>query len=269
MLFGRRKPGFAKEVDKTEEVVDYFCDANDPAMNRQADNPKQEKAEIIAAADAVMNGEAAPAEEKVNLLDYMESLPEVNDPFPASEDPMIESPEEHKAQLKDGEILAEFVRERSANGLITAKKPLMKEDENMPAMLEEMFSLESCADIKEVKGNKDEYLYSDENMANNYAMIAMLVEEKDIARTMAHMIRFNAKTYPAPTPLYYFQKTPYNYTMPQIQNALRAIRSNPDTQDIKSYTTHNNIEYLYPEGIMSFKYARALAEDAETDEAGN
>lgn len=271
MLFGRRKPGFAKEVDKNIDAVeDTFSDANDPAMHHDDDNPKFEKAEIIAAADAVMNGETAPAtaaDGKVDIFDYMDSLPEVNDPYPASEDPMVVLDSE--IERKPGEVVAEFIRERSANGMLTARKPLEAEDEEMPAMLEEMFSLESCADVKTVKGTKDDYFYSDEHMANNYAMIAMLVEEKDIARTMAHMIRFNAKTYPAPTPLYYFMKTPYSYTMPQIQAALHKIRTSEDTQDIKSYTTHNNVEYLYPEGIMSFKYARALAEDAETDEAGN
>lgn len=274
MLFGRRKPGFAKEVElRPDQIEDHFCDANDPAMHRDADNPKFEKAEMIAAADAVINGEPAPApaaDGKVDIFAYMDSLPDVHDPYPASEDPMVVLPEDMpQPELKPGEEVAAFIRERSANGMLTARKPLEAEDENMPAMLEEMKSLESCADIRSVKGNKDEYFYCEETMANNYAMIAMLVEEKDIARTVAHMVRFNCKTYPAPTPLYYFMRSPYFYTKPQLEMALTKIRGAEDTQDIKSYITHNNVEYLYAEGIMSFKYARALAEDAETDEAGN
>ena len=84
-------------------------------------------------------------------------------------------------------------------------------------MLAEMRSIESCADIKSVKGAKDEYFYSDEVMANNDAMIAMLVLEKNIAQTVAHMVRFNCKTYPSPTPLYHFMRSPYNYTKPQLE----------------------------------------------------
>lgn len=48
--------------------------------------------------------------------------------------------------------------------------------------------------------------YSNGNMSDNYAMIAMYVEEKDLVVTIAEMVRFNAKTYPAPTPVNYFEK---------------------------------------------------------------
>ena len=46
MLFGRRKPGFAKEVElRPEDISDEFSDRNDPA--RQDQNPKFEKKEMI------------------------------------------------------------------------------------------------------------------------------------------------------------------------------------------------------------------------------
>ena len=58
-LFGRRKPGFSKEVElRPEDISDEFSDRNDPAMQRN-DNPKQEKAEYAARAQAVMDGMAA------------------------------------------------------------------------------------------------------------------------------------------------------------------------------------------------------------------
>ena len=54
------------------------------------------------------------------------------------------------------------------------------------------------------------YYYSNANMSDNYARIAMLVEEKNLPKTIAEMVRFSCKTYPSPTPLDYF--TPVSYT---------------------------------------------------------
>ncbi|MDO5297842.1 MAG: hypothetical protein Q4F18_00320 [Clostridia bacterium] len=274
-LFGRRKPGFSKEVVlRPEDISDEFSDRNDPA--RQDLNPKVEKKEMGDRAQAVMDGtavsgkEAAAQEiqEKVDLFDYMDSLPDVEDPFPPSEEPMIRDPEqEEEDERKPGEMLAEYIRERARAAQLTPRKPLAEEEPQLDGMIEEMNSLESCQDIKSVKGNRDEYFYSDEIMANNYAMIAMLVLEKDLPRTIAHMVRFNCKTYPAPTPLYYFMRSPYNYTKPQLDHALHMIQSAGDMQDIKTITAFNGVLYMYAEGIMSKRYAQALADDGEASEA--
>lgn len=271
-LFGRRKPGFSKEVElKPEDISDEFSDRNDPAVMRNS-NPKQEKAEMAERARAVMEGstgsagaDEAPAQ-KMDVFDYMDSLPDVEDPFPPSE-PEENAQDEQSVERKPAELLAEYIRERTRAVQLTPKKPLAQEEPQLDEMLEEMKTLESCADIKCVKGNKDEYFYSDDIMANNYAMIAMLVLEKDIARTVAHMVRFNCKTYPSPTPLYYFMRSPYNYTKPQLDQALRVIKAGEDTQDIKTVEAFNGVLYMYSESIMSFKYARALANDGEAGEA--
>jgi len=280
-LFGRRKPGFSKEVEwKPEEITDEFSDRNDPAMVRNS-NPKEEKAEMAARAQAVMDGTAVSAAdaaggaqqaaengEKVDLFDYMDSLPEVEDPFTPSEDPMIPDPnvEQEQPERKPAEVLADYIRHRSAAAQLTPKKPLAEEEPQLEEMLAELHTLESCQDIASVKGRKDEYFYSNEVMANNYAMIAMLVLEKDLATTVAHMVRFNCKTYPSPTPLYYFMRSPYNYTKPQLDQALRVIQSREDMQDIKTVESFNGVLYMYAEGIMSRKYAKALADDGEADE---
>ena len=271
-LFGRRKPGFSKEVElRPEDITDEFSDRNDPAMQRNS-NPKEEKAAYAARAQAVMDGTAIPggaapaacaestpsgadtpagmpdlaqqaaAEGKtVDLFDYMDSLPEVEDPFPPSE-PEPEAPPE--PERKPGELLAEYIRERSRAAQLTARKALEAEEPQLDEMLEEVHGLESCADIRSVKGSKDEYFYSDEIMANNYAMIAMLVLEKDLARTVAQMVRFNCKTYPSPTPLYHFMRSPYNYTKPQLEQALRVLKRGEDTQDIKTVISFNDVLYM-------------------------
>ena len=63
-LFGRRKPGFAKEVVlKPEDISGEFSDRNDPA--RQDANPKDEKVDMAARAQAVIDGTAVSAAEAI------------------------------------------------------------------------------------------------------------------------------------------------------------------------------------------------------------
>ena len=276
-LFGRRKPGFSKEVElRPEDISDEFSDRNDPAVQRD-DNPKQEKAEYAARAQAVMDGmaaagaasapEAAQQDDQegktVDLFDYMDSLPDVEDPFPPSEP---EPEPEPQPERKPGELLADYIRSRSTVAQLTPRKALEAEEPQLEEMLAEIHGLESCADIKSVQGSKDEYFYSDEIMANNYAMIAMLVLEKNLARTVAHMVRFNCKTYPSPTPLYHFMRSPYNYTKTQLEQALRVLKADKDTQDIKTVVAFNGVLYMYSTDIMSERYAKALADGNETEE---
>ena len=90
-LFGRRKPGFSKEVElKPEDISGEFSDRNDPA--RQDANPKDEKVDMAARAQAVIDGtaksaaagtaadlaeQAAKEGRTVDLFEYMDSLPDV------------------------------------------------------------------------------------------------------------------------------------------------------------------------------------------------
>lgn len=206
-LFGRRKPGFSKEVElKPEEIPGEFSDALDPAVNKDLDNPKAEKLEYQHNAEHVINGEQASTAEKPDLLDYLESLPDVEDPFPPSE-PEEEAPAE-AVEKRPAQVLADFIRKRSAAAALTARKSLMEEAENMEELIAAMAQDEDCKDIRHVDGQKDVYYYSEENMANNYAMIAALIEDKDVCRTIAEMVRFNCKTYPTPRPWFILSVIP-------------------------------------------------------------
>ena len=244
-LFGRRKPGFSKEVSmKPSEIPGEFSDALDPAMRRE---------------------EAEPAAAGQDVFDYMQSLPDVNDPFPPSapeEEPQPE-PEKTKAQL-----LAGFIRERSQSAMITPKQLIAQEEPEIDALLDEMAKDETCKDICSVQGQKDVYFYSDELMAHNYAKIAMLTLEKDDARTVAEMVRFNCKAFPTPTPVYYFARQPFFLPKEQMEAVIAQMQGDPAYQDIRVCTADVNGEkYLYSIDLTSEKYARALANGAESREA--
>lgn len=260
-LFGRRKPGFSKEVElKPDEIPGEFSDALDPAVNRALDNPKIEKA-VMAARAAEVTGE-----EKTDLMTYLESLPEVEDPFPPSE-PDPEPAEGEMVEMPEHVVLACFIRERSQQAMVTPRKFLEEDAENLEELLTAMFAEESCKDICTVKGQKDEYYYSEENMAHNYAKVAVLVEEKDMLRTIAEMVRFNCKAFPTPTPLYYFRNHPYSMTKVQVEQAVRRMKTTPEYADIQELTAKNGEPYLFSEPMMSRKYAQALANSAEAREA--
>lgn len=280
-LFGRRKPGFSKEVElKPNEISGEFSDALDPAANR-ADNPKAEKIDMQQKASSVLSrivrGEnveqgdppGQPGEPEMNaphstvdLLDYMESLPEVEDPFPPSP-PAEPCPAPEKTPA---ELLADFIRARTVAAQLTPLALIRQEDEHWEELLAQMAEIESCADIQAVHGERDTYYYSDATMAHNYAMIAAYIEDKDIPRTIAQMVRFNCKTYPAPTPLYYFMRHPYSYTKPQIDRALTELKRREGFSDIEETAAFNGVVYLFSTQSMSPRYAQALANGAEHKE---
>ena len=263
-LFGRRKPGFSKEVvQKPSEIHGEFSDALDPAVNKELDNPKLQKREMQEAAEKVIAGETAEA--KPDVFDYLQSLPDVEDPFQPSEPEPELPPEPVKTKAQ---LLADFIRARCKSALITPKALIAKDEENVDALLEELFADETCKDIRFVKGHKDTYYYSEELMANNYAKIAMLTLEKDDARTVAEMVRFNCKAFPTPTPLYYFARQPFFLSKETMTALIAQMKSDPEYQDIREVIADVNGEkYLYSIDLMSEKYARALANGAESREA--
>lgn len=236
MLFGRRKSGFSKEVENAELPKEV-----------NLDELQEEELEEI--------------EEKQDLLDYLEEDFE--------EDIEIEVEEEEEVIEIPKEVLfSNYIRKRSNGAHLTARKDLQKEEEDLDELLIAVKNNESCKDIVDIDGDKDKYYYSDEYMSDNYANIAVLVEEKNLPKTIAEMVRWNCKTYPCATPIYYFKNSPYFYTDPQIERALSVMKSKEEFEDINELTTGNDVRYLYSTIHMPEKYARALAEGVEYGEYG-
>lgn len=237
MLFGRRKPGFVQ----VEEVK--------PEEAGQA-------AETEAGKDMQEETVREASEDKPDLMEYLDSLPDVEDPFPPMEEAVIE-------EKTPAQELADYIRLRSSAAQVTSKSALEGEIEDFSERMEALMQDDTCKDIAWTKGAKDLYYYSKDNMSDNYAMIAALVEEKNLAETIAQMVRFNCRTYPLPTPFSYFERHPYYATMPQIERAVDVLEREPAYEDIKVFANSDNVRYFYAEGIMSAKYARALAETEE------
>lgn len=240
MLFGRRKGDFISD----KEIEEFPKEINLDKLNENLSNENIEK-------------------EKIDLLDYLDTLPEEE-----NLESMEEIEEIYEEAKTEWQLLAEFIRLRSGAANLTSKTSLEKEGQDLEEILSALKDDETCADIKMIKGDKDIYYYSEELMSDNYAMIELLVHEKDVAKTIAKMVRWNSKTYPCPTPIYYFNNSPYLLTDAQIERALSKVKNTEEYKDICELKTGNDVRYLYSTETMSEKYARALAEDVEFGEYG-
>lgn len=203
--------------------------------------------------------EAEP--DKPDLIDYLESLPEVEVPYtPFEEDKEIDAPKRSAA-----EMLACEIRLCTRGEELVSLTQLRSACENADELLEEMKDLASCADISAIQGDKDVYYYCTTYMTDNYAKIAMLVLEKDWPRTIAEMVRFNCKTYPCSTPYEYFMRPPYLLTKPQLMRALDQVFRNEAYKDIVSVNASNGAPYLYSTEYFTERYGKALADLGEDD----
>lgn len=254
-LFGRRKPGFAKEVTlKPSEIPGEFSDKNDPAI---IDNPKAQEKGLVPE-------DAPQAEaEKPDLFAYMASLPEVNDPFPPSP-PEPEAPPE--PEPTPAQTLAAYITHRTESAMLTPRSLLRSEMENADGLLAAMAEDEACQSIASIQGAKDIYYYDNEIMTKNYAMIAMFIADKDLPRTIAEMVRWNCKTYPSPTPASYFTRHPYYMTQDQLDAAIKTIAGEEQYQDIHTFVSGKGETYFFSDKVMSPRYAKSLADFAEDEE---
>ena len=222
---------------------------------------KQQAAEA-AEAPAVPEGTDA-ADAKPELLDFLAAAPDAeNDPY--ADQPTKTAPE--LPELTPAQQLAGFIRSRSAAALVTAHAQLASEVENADELLAQMPQDPQCEDIVSRTGAKDTYYYSSANMSDNYAMIAQLIEDRDLCVMVAEMVRFNARVYPSATPLRYFRRSPYDLTQEAIEQTWQAMQGRPEYADIEELTNNQNERFLFSTKHLTRRYAKAISDvDEWTD----
>ena len=215
--------------------------------------------------------------EKPDLMAYLEGLEDVADPFEniSPEEPETAPQEEQEAvEITEAGLLAKYVRMRSQGSQLACRSVFAAElgwDETIDVdqVAAEMMADPANGDLRLRKGTKNDYYYSINFMSDNFAMIAALVLDKDIPRTIGDMVRFNEKTYHHPTAAAKFSLYPYNFTKVQVEQAIAALQRMAEHQDIGVITTGNQKTYLYHKiAAMPEKLAKALGEENEKDEFG-
>ena len=294
MLFGRRKPGYTTTVDSSVDPEQAVLDLQKAELAAKK-KPKAEVFDIDAASEtarrlketsSTFDGSAAKAGEDVmavveretaelaakqaaeaapeaaeaakpELLDFLAAEPEAeNDPF--ADQPTKTAPE--LPELTPAQELAGYIRSRSAAALLTPHALLLTEVENADELLAQMPADPQCEDITTRKGAKDTYYYSTANMSDNYAMIAQLIEDKDLCVMFAEMVRFNARIYPSATPLKYFQRSPYGLAPEVIEQTWKAMQENPEYADIEELTNNQNERFLFSTKHLTRRYAKAISD---------
>ena len=294
MLFGRRKPGYTTTVDGSADPEQAVLDLQKAELAAKK-KPKAEVFDIDAASEtarrlketgSTFDGSAAKTGEDViaaveretaelaakqaaeaapeaadaakpELLDFLAAEPEAeNDPF--ADQPTKTAPE--LPELTPAQELAGYIRSRSAAALLTPHALLLTEVENADELLAQMPADPQCEDITTRKGAKDTYYYSTANMSDNYAMIAQLIEDKDLCVMFAEMVRFNARIYPSATPLKYFQRSPYGLAPEVIEQTWKSMQGKPEYADIEELTNNQNERFLFSTKHLTRRYAKAISD---------
>ena len=226
---------------------------------------ERETSELAAkqqAAEAAPEAAEAPAvpegtDAKPELLDFLAAAPDAeNDPY--ADQPTKTAPE--LPELTPAQQLAGYIRSRSAAALVTAHAQLASEVENADELLAQMPQDPQCEDIVSRTGAKDTYYYSSANMSDNYAMIAQLIEDRDLCVMFAEMVRFNARIYPSATPLRYFQRSPYGLAPDEIEQTWKTMQGRPEFADIEELTNNQNERFLFSTKHLTRRYAKAISD---------
>ena len=240
----------AKAGEDVMAVVER--ETSELAAKQQAAEAAPEAAE----APAVPEGTDA-ADAKPELLDFLAAAPDAeNDPY--ADQPTKTAPE--LPELTPAQQLAGYIRSRSAAALVTAHAQLASEVENADELLAQMPQDPQCEDIVSRTGAKDTYYYSSANMSDNYAMIAQLIEDRDLCVMFAEMVRFNARIYPSATPLRYFQRALYGLAPDEIEQTWKTMQGRPEFADIEELTNNQNERFLFSTQYLTRRYAKAISD---------
>ena len=240
----------AKAGEDVMAVVER--ETSELAAKQQAAKAAPEAAEAPAGPEGTDAADAKP-----ELLDFLAAAPDAeNDPY--ADQPTKTAPE--LPELTPAQQLAGFIRSRSAAALVTAHAQLASEVENADELLAQMPQDPQCEDIVSRTGAKDTYYYSSANMSDNYAMIAQLIEDRDLCVMFAEMVRFNARIYPSATPLRYFQRSPYGLAPDEIEQTWKTMQGRPEFADIEELTNNQNERFLFSTQYLTRRYAKAISD---------
>ena len=240
----------AKAGEDVMAVVER--ETSELAAKQQAAEAAPEAAETPAVPEGTDAADAKP-----ELLDFLAAAPDAeNDPY--ADQPTKTAPE--LPELTPAQQLAGYIRSRSAAALVTAHAQLTSEVENADELLAQMPQDPQCEDIVSRTGAKDTYYYSSANMSDNYAMIAQLIEDRDLCVMFAEMVRFNARIYPSTTPLRYFQRSPYGLAPDEIEQTWKTMQGRPEFADIEELTNNQNERFLFSTQYLTRRYAKAISD---------
>lgn len=166
------------------------------------------------------------------------------------------------------------IRESSSKGRLTKKSSLTEEasrltEEEKEELFLSLASEPELIDITSLRGKKDLYYYSKDKMTENYANMVFRIEENDLIRAMAELIRKNSNIYPRPTSIKTFYSKPFSFTTELLRELLENLKDSSEYSDIEETKASNEAVYLYSSKFLTKKYAKSLAEWIEVGQYEN
>ena len=120
-----------------------------------------------------------------------------------------------------------------------------------------------------VKGQKDLYFYDARIMPPPFAVLASLVMDKAVLRTIATVTRSDCRLYPRPTQFSKLRAYPFYYSEDEILGAAARMKDSEEYADICVVTASNGGKGFYSSQVISKQYAQALIEFAEVGQRAN
>lgn len=170
--------------------------------------------------------------------------------------------------------MAELIREKTAEGKLTrqndfTKEPLSLSKEDADSKLAELFTDPEYVDLAQIKGAKNMYYYSKDQMADNYAAILARIEDKDLLFTVAETVREESRIYPRPADIRTFSRPPFNIPANILAEVMANLAKEPKYADIQQTAASNGAVFLFSDKYLHPKLAAATAEWIEVEEPKN
>lgn len=161
--------------------------------------------------------------------------------------------------------IVNLIKVKSSEGILIKKddfllEPFLIEENQLENLIEALKNTEDYPDIKFIKGTSNYYIYSNDKMTDNYAILAMRIEDKDMVRTIGETVRDESKTYPRPTDSQLFLNRPFYFKEDEFLNSLKKIDVDSNYSDIKTTKASNGALYLYSDRYLDKDSAKALTE---------
>lgn len=180
--------------------------------------------------------------------------------------------------INRAQVLYEHLRARTIESRVTGRKyldmhlPEGLDKEALSALLSSIGTQEApeeLAGIAAVKGRKDTYYYDASIMTAHYADIDMMLQEKDILRTIASVTRSDSKLYPRPTQFSKLENIPFRFTHDELLGAAARMQFEKEYGDIGVIEASNGAKAFFSTQSLTRDYAQSLLEWIEVEEPEN
>lgn len=205
------------------------------------------------------------------LTEQLESLPETESADAMSDEEALVAAEAEAAAARLNMAVAHIRSESRAAKIVPLKAftedPFAFTDEQIEQVLSSLSADETCSDIECTPDERtgERHLHSTRFVSVPYALLLLRSQANDPAYMIAETVRENARIYPRPTSVEYFEFDPFSLELAEVFAHLTVMEGLEEYADIRKVTVSNGMVYLYSDRSMTPSQAQGLAQWEEVD----